>query len=91
LVSPEDEGTAVTLLQTLQKRLKYGLPSEVSILLYEAGFADRPLAIELAEVVPEISAREELKAGLRRKRRAAEAVLTEYPAYFRRVFERVVG
>ncbi len=91
LVSPEDEGTAVAMLQTLQKRLKYGLPSEASILLYEAGFADRPLAIDLAEVVPEISSRVELKAGLCRKPQAVETVLTEYPAYFRQVLERVVG
>jgi len=86
-----NEDTAVTLLQSLQKRLKYGLPSERSILLYEAGFADRPLAIDLAHAVQEISSRAEMMSVMRRQSQAVETVLAKYPQYYWRVFDRVVG
>jgi POLQ-like helicase len=38
-------------LQLFQKRLKYGLPTEASITLYELGFSDRVIAQELDEVL----------------------------------------
>lgn len=92
LLSPDEElRGAVPVLQTLQKRFKYGLPSDVSILLYEAGFADRPLVSDLAVVVPEISSRAQLQAAMRRSREAVEDVLGNYPQYFWRVYERVAG
>ncbi len=90
LLSPEEESRGVVpVLQTLQKRLKYGLPSEVSILLYEAGFADRPLASDLAVVVPGISSLAQLQAAIRLSREAVEDVLGNYPQYFWMVYERV--
>jgi len=92
LLSPdEDSQGAVPVLQTLQKRLKYGLPSDVSILLYEAGFADRPLASDLAVVVPGISSRAQLQAAMRQSKGAIEDILGSYPQYFMRVYERVTG
>ncbi len=91
LLSPDGEDRPVTVLQSLQKRLKYGLPSGPSILLFEAGFSDRPLALDLAEVVPGISSRGAMKRGMRRKRHEIEEILTRYPKYFSRVFDRVIG
>jgi hypothetical protein len=83
--------TAVTRLQGLQKRLKYGLPSNASILLYEAGFSDRPLAIDLSERIPGIMSRAQMINALRLERQAVEAVLDIYPQHFRRIFERIIG
>jgi hypothetical protein len=91
LLNADAEETAVPVLQTLQKRLKYGLPSGPSILLYEAGFSDRPLALDLAQLVPEILSRTEIRAAMRQERESVEAVLTRYPQYFGRVFERIIG
>ncbi len=92
LLSPdEDSQGAVSVLETLQKRLKYGLPSDVSTFLYEAGFADRPLANVLAVVVPGISSRSQLQASMRQSKGAIEDVLGSYPQYFMRVYERVTG
>jgi hypothetical protein len=92
LRSPEaGPSGAVAVLQTLQKRLKYGLPSEVPILLYEAGFADRPLASDLAVVVSGASSRANLQAAMRQSREAIEDVLGRYPQYFWKVYERVAG
>lgn len=90
-LNPDVDDTAVPILQTLQKRLKYGLPSGPSILLYEAGFSDRPLALDLAQIVPEISSRKEVRDAMREARTVVEAILGQYPQYFSEVFERVVG
>lgn len=87
----ENEGEPLRVLQVLQKRLKYGLPAGAPILLYEAGFADRPLALELAGVVSEISSRSEVRNAMREERVAAEVILARYPRYFAEVFERVAG
>jgi hypothetical protein len=88
-----DEGTEEALrgLQVLQKRLKYGLPGGAPILLYEAGFSDRPLALELAQVLPAISNRAEMRDGMREEKEVVEQVLDRYPTYFTHVFERVAG
>lgn len=93
LLAPEAESVAEPLrvLRVLQKRLKYGLPAGAAILVYEAGFADRPLALELAGVVHEISSRSEIQDAIRAERPAVEAILARYPRYFTEVFDRVVG
>jgi POLQ-like helicase len=91
LLNPDAEETRVPLLQKLQKRLKYGLPSGPSILLYEAGFSDRPLALDLAQIVPEISSRTEMGPAMRQERESVEAVLTRYPQYFWRLYQRLTG
>jgi POLQ-like helicase len=93
LLAPEDEsaGEPLRALQVLQKRLRYGVPAGAPILLYEAGFADRPLAIELAAVVPGVSSRGEMRKAMREERYAAETILAGYPRYFTEVFERLAG
>ncbi len=93
LLAPEDdgEGEPLRLLQVLQKRCKYGLPAGAPILLYEAGFADRPLALELAGAVPEIASRSEVRNAMREEQPAVEAILERYPRYFTEVFDRITG
>lgn len=39
----------VNRLELFQKRLKYGLPSKITVALYELGFSDRVIAQDLAE------------------------------------------
>ena len=93
LLAPEGggEGGPLCLLQVLQKRLKYGLPAGASIVLYEAGFADRPLALELAGAVPEIASRSEVRSAMCEERAAVAAILDRYPRYFTEVFDRITG
>lgn len=93
LLAPEDdgEGGPLRLLQVLQKRCKYGLPAGAPILLYEAGFADRPLALELAGRVPEISSRSGMRNAMREEEPAVKAILGRYPRYFTEVLGRVMG
>lgn len=85
----ESQDGPMRVLGVLQKRLKYGLPAGAPIVLYEAGFADRTLAIELARVVPDVSSRSEIREAMREAVDAVEAILVRYPQYFSEVFERV--
>ena len=85
----DSDGEHLKVLRVLQKRLKYGLPAGPSILLYEAGFADRPLAVELAKLMPQISSRNGIGDAIRDERAAVKAILDRYPQYFAKVFERV--
>lgn len=87
----ESKGETLRLLRLLQKRLRYGLPAGVPILLYEAGFADRPLALELAAAIPAVELRSELRQAIGEDRPAVLAILARYPRYFTEIFERVAG
>jgi POLQ-like helicase len=87
-------GTAqppIVLMQGLQKRLKYGLPSKASVCMYELGFADRPLSIQLGRLAPGASSQVEAAVALRALPEAATAVVSTYPQYFSLVLERVLG
>jgi hypothetical protein len=69
-------------LQTLQKRLKYGLATPAAIALYEIGFADRVLASDLATVVGAVESRAAAKQAIRHHEGAIREVLPQYPSYF---------
>ena len=77
----------------LQKRLKYGLPSQDSVSYFEVGFAERVVAQELALSVGWEPAKNSVdaKTFIRRHPDDAESVLSKYPAYFLNVFERVTS
>ena len=80
----------IPTLQHLQKRLKYGLPNQHAIVLYELGFADRVISIEMSpiflEIAPEKSA---TILMLKARREEVFAILDKYPAYFRQVYKNV--
>jgi len=78
----------IPTLQSLQKRLKYGLQNHHAIVLYELGFADRVIAIELGPIFLEISPEKSAVVSMLRARREETfVVLDKYPAYFRQVYE----
>lgn len=70
-------------LQELQKRLKYGLPSQAAVALYEIGFADRVVAIRIADA---FSLRDEdrdaIEIILRRNAEQAVRSVEDFPSYF---------
>lgn len=88
----ENIGFLISQLQLLQKRLKYGLPNEISIILYELGFADRIVAIDLStllsDALPEKNA---VKLALRARREEVFEKLNLYPRYFSEVYENQVA
>ena len=48
MLDREGTGDPINRLQLFQKRLKYGLPTETTIALYELGFSDCVIAQNLA-------------------------------------------
>ena len=93
-----DEGEAreklVERLHSLHKKLKYGLPSPEAIMVYELGFSDRVVAQDIAincGIAP-TTRRRRLLQQLRsdRIKPSVNAVLQQYPAYYRSRFEELV-
>ncbi|MDP1715946.1 MAG: DEAD/DEAH box helicase [Anaerolineales bacterium] len=86
----DNSDIVVNSLQEFQKRLKYGLPSQIAVVLYELGFADRVVAIELSSIFQEVEGNKDIVLqALKARREEAFIVLDKYPAYFRQVYANV--
>lgn len=83
LVDQEGGGELATSLHLLQKRLKYGLPTEAAIALYELGFPDRVVAQDVATTM-NVAAEGKRKIAQMVKKRQDRivSVLEKYPRYF---------
>lgn len=92
LLGRDDTDELSNYLQKFQKYLKYGLPSETSIALYELGFSDRFLSQDL-EISLELTAtqRLELIQELRNKKEKAKEVMAKYPSYFQNEMLKVLN
>ena len=76
-------GDLINRLQLFQKRLKYGLPTETTIALYELGFSDRVIAQDLATSLNlDATQKKDLVKALKKNRDGARAVMEKYPSYF---------
>ncbi|MEW8290595.1 MAG: DEAD/DEAH box helicase [Candidatus Thiodiazotropha endolucinida] len=76
-------GDLINHLQLFQKRLKYGLPTETTIALYELGFSDRVIAQDLAASLSlAATQKKDLVKALKKDRDGARVVMEKYPAYF---------
>lgn len=70
-------------LQLFQKRLKYGLPTETTIVLYEIGFSDRVIAQDLASILNlKATKKRALVKELKQNRSEFRKVMEKYPSYF---------
>lgn len=81
----DQDGTEdlINRLQIFQKRLKYGLPTETAIALYELGFSDRVITQDLAASLNlAATQKNDLVKALQKVRDGAGAVMEKYPAYF---------
>lgn len=76
----------------LQKRLKYGLPSQDSICYFEAGFAERVVAQTIAEdmIWENATSAYHARTLVREHKDDVIKVLDDYPSYFTSVFENIV-
>lgn len=76
-------GDIVNSLQLFQKRLKYGLPCETTISLYELGFSDRVIAQDIATSLNlNATQKHDLLKVLKKDREGAKAVMEKYPKFF---------
>lgn len=84
------------LLKRLSKRMRYGLVTQTSIILYEMGFNNRIVATKVADILDEkyvAGSRKEIVNLIKRDsniRRKIEGVLQNYPTYFSFKFEEIV-
>ncbi|MBF0131953.1 MAG: DEAD/DEAH box helicase [Magnetococcales bacterium] len=79
----EDTGNMINRLQLFQKRLKYGLPTETTIALYELGFSDRVISQDLAASLNlAATQKKDLVKAFKQDRNKANAVIEKYPSYF---------
>lgn len=90
IVRPE-QTACIELIRHLQKRIKYGLPTDTSVVLYEMGFADRVIAQELAEALGKVESRAKAIRRLRIREKDAHSVLGKYPSYFLEVFHDLIA
>lgn len=88
----EDSGNLLNRLQLFQKRLKYGLPTETTIALYELGFSDRVIAQDLAASLSlAATQKQDLVKALKEHRSSANLVMERYPIYFRKRMNELMG
>lgn len=79
----DDYAIAITRLNTLQKRLRYGLATSLEVVIFELGFADRPLALELEALLGNAKpARSSLLQSIRQNEAQVRTLLDKYPSYF---------
>lgn len=85
-------GDLINRLQLFQKRLKYGLPTETTIVLYELGFSDRVIAQDLAASLNlAATQKKDLVKALKQDRDGANTVMGKYPSYFQERMNEIMG
>ena len=84
-----DSEEALQRLNTLQKRIKYGLADLDAIALYELGFGDREVAKDLKAILP-ADATLNVRGRMRVGRDAAALMLSSYPLYFTQCLNTVI-
>jgi POLQ-like helicase len=83
----EDTDLIVTKLQLLQKQMKYGLSNPIAIILYEIGFSDRVISIEISGLFEEVQAKKgNVLQMLRLHRGSVFEILDKYPSYFSNIY-----
>ncbi len=92
LISPDNCAEIVIKIQEFQKRLKYGLPSSSSVALYELGFADRAVSMDISSAISFISSnKHEVMRMIHQNNQLILDVLEKYPSYFQRVMENIMA
>lgn len=81
----EEEGLvydAADRLQEISLKLKYGLPTQTDIFIYELGFNDRFLAQEMHKKIGEYDNKKDVKKAIKEHFDEIELFLKDYPLVF---------
>lgn len=73
-------------LKVFQKKMKYGLNSAMAIIIYEMGFNDRFLAIEIENLLPDTNSSYRDIKDFIKSNILVEDILNNYPSYFTKVY-----
>jgi superfamily II DNA/RNA helicase len=88
----EEGDGLIDAIRILQKKIKYGLPDQMAIMLYELGFADRVVAIELSTLLIDIPVEKDIVVhSLKAKQAEVFQKLNLYPSYFSEVYKNQVA
>ena len=80
------------IINILQKRIKYGLPTELAISFFELGFADRVIAIELSLRFPQFPIKRNLLIDQILSNQAiVKEVLSSYPSYYNNLLKIILN
>ena len=84
-LNKDNTANLIKRLHLFQKRLKYGLPTETTVALYELGFSDRVIAQNIAASLNLASPqKKEILNALKKDCDKAKAVMEKYPRYFQK-------
>lgn len=88
---PDKYDELIENIKALQKRIKYGLPSTLSVFLYELGFTDRVISIDLCSKLSSSGrlTRKNVKKQIKEKRDEILNLLNKYPSYFSMILESI--
>jgi len=88
----ETNQNMMLLLQKLQKRLRYGLPNETSIIIYELGFCDRVIAQDIKnELNIFCTDRLDTIFSIKTNRDRALNCISKYPAYYQMKMKNLIN
>ena len=91
-IDEESHSEILKYIQRFQKRLKYGLPEQRHIQLFEMAFSDRPLALEIGTLIESPTAsKSAILAYFEGNKEAVTNILNKYPAYFTVQFDQHVS
>lgn len=81
----DEEDTRLNTIENLQKisqKLKYGLPEQTDIFVYELGFNDRFLAQEIRKSIGCHSKKKDVKRAIKQDYENIQSILNNYPSVF---------
>lgn len=89
-LSNEDNLDFEELFRNFAKRMRYGLPDLLSVMVFELGFSDRNLAQLISSTLPNvIRSKTLLRQAVNRNKATIQDSLGEYPAYFTDVLNKI--
>ena len=77
-----DVDITIENLQKISQKLKYGLPEQTDIFVYELGFNDRFLAQEIRKMIGMQISKKETKKAIKQNRIKVAELLNDYPSVF---------
>ncbi|HHQ0999480.1 TPA: hypothetical protein ACSK85_002608, partial [Listeria innocua] len=91
-----ENDSTIHLIKGLQKKIRYGLPSSLSINIFELGFSDRTIAQIMAQIIDDSSfftptsiSKKRTKELIRQNRQELEVALRDLPQYFLDILKKI--